>query len=114
MFPTSSLKYTDPCTSLSLVLAIICSLRAERAHQANYHGAGVLTLKQVRQFSFGFKKLICSTREIRVLFMAVNRSRFVAAVFLQEGYNSSMTHHVTVTTVAYENSRPGIAAENDR
>ena len=46
--------------------------------------------------------------------MAVDRSRFVAAVFLQEGYNSSMTHHVTVTTAAYENSRPGIAAENDR
>lgn len=46
--------------------------------------------------------------------MAVDRSRFVAAVFLQEGYNSSTTHHVTVTTVAYENSRPGIAAGNDR
>ena len=46
--------------------------------------------------------------------MAVDRSRFVAAVFLQEGYNSSTTHHETVTTVAYENSRPGIAAGNDR
>ena len=34
--------------------------------------------------------------------MAVDRSRFVAAVFLQEVYNSCMTHHVTMTTVAYE------------
>lgn len=46
--------------------------------------------------------------------MAVDSSRFVAAVFLQDVYNSSMTHHVTMTTEAYENSRPGIAAGNDR
>lgn len=73
-----------------------------------------INVKQVRQFSFGFKKLICSTREIRVLFMAVDRSLFVAAVLPQEVYNSSTTHHLTVTTVAYENSRPGIATGNDR
>ena len=46
--------------------------------------------------------------------MAVDRSLFVAAVLPQEGYNSSTTHHLTVTTVAYENSRPGIATGNDR